>query len=82
MQYTVRGIPPTLDAALRESARTAGMSLNEAAVDIVTESFVETMKNGSMAFMLVSAANGELLDSSPTLDRFHPYRLGNTRSSV
>lgn len=33
MQYTVRGIPPNLDAALRERAREAGSSLNEAAVD-------------------------------------------------
>ena len=33
MQYTVRGIPPNLDAALRERAREAGRSLNEAAVD-------------------------------------------------
>jgi Antitoxin FitA-like, ribbon-helix-helix len=37
MQYTVRGIPPTLDAALRERARAAGMSLNEAAVDALAE---------------------------------------------
>ena len=37
MQYTVRGIPPNLDAALRERARTAGMSLNEAAVDALAE---------------------------------------------
>jgi hypothetical protein len=37
MQYTVRGIPPSLDAALRERARAAGMSLNEAAVDALAE---------------------------------------------
>ena len=37
MQYTVRGIPPNLDAALRERARAAGMSLNEAAVDALAE---------------------------------------------
>ena len=37
MQYTVRGIPPTLDAALRERARAAGVSLNEAAVDALAE---------------------------------------------
>ena len=33
MQYTIRGIPPAVDGALRESARAAGKSLNEAAVD-------------------------------------------------
>ncbi len=37
MQYTVRGIPPNLDAALRERARVAGMSLNEAAIDAMAE---------------------------------------------
>ena len=33
MQYTIRGIPPAVDGALRERARTAGKSLNEVAVD-------------------------------------------------
>ena len=33
MQYTIRGIPPALDEALREQARASGKSLNEAAVD-------------------------------------------------
>ena len=37
MQYTVRGIPATLDAALRERARVAGKSLNEAAIDALAE---------------------------------------------
>lgn len=33
MQYTLRGIPPAVDRALRKKARQAGVSLNEAAVD-------------------------------------------------
>lgn len=33
MQYTIRGIPDTLDAALRERARAAGKSLNEVAIE-------------------------------------------------
>ena len=33
MQYTLRNIPETLDAALRERARVAGKSLNEVAVE-------------------------------------------------
>jgi len=33
MQYTVRGVPPNVDAALRERARVADMSLNQAAID-------------------------------------------------
>jgi hypothetical protein len=33
MQYTIRGIPAAVDTALRERARAAGTSLNEAAVD-------------------------------------------------
>jgi hypothetical protein len=37
MQYTIRGIPPAVDSALRERARTAGKSLNEAAVDALAE---------------------------------------------
>ena len=37
MQYTIRGIPGAVDAALRRRARTAGKSLNETAVDALTE---------------------------------------------
>ncbi len=37
MQYTIRGIPAAVDTALRERARSAGMSLNEAAVDALAE---------------------------------------------
>ena len=37
MQYTIRGIPAAVDTALRESARAAGTSLNETAVDALAE---------------------------------------------
>jgi len=37
MQYTIRGIPAAVDTALRERARAAGKSLNQAAVDALTE---------------------------------------------
>jgi hypothetical protein len=37
MQYTIRGIPPELDAALRSRARESGQSLNEAAVEAMIE---------------------------------------------
>jgi len=37
MQYTIRGIPAALDAALRQRARAAGTSLNEAAVEALAE---------------------------------------------
>jgi hypothetical protein len=37
MQYTIRGIPAAVDLALRERARTAGTSLNEAAVEALIE---------------------------------------------
>ena len=33
MQYTIRNVPETLDAALRQSARQQGKSLNEVAVE-------------------------------------------------
>jgi hypothetical protein len=32
MQYTLRGIPPALDEAIRERARVEGKSINEIAV--------------------------------------------------
>ena len=38
MQYTIRGIPTAVDAALRQRARATGKSLNEAAIDALTES--------------------------------------------
>jgi hypothetical protein len=37
MQYTIRRIPPAVDAALRRKARAEGKSLNEAAVDALVE---------------------------------------------
>lgn len=37
MQYTVRGIPSAVDAALRQRARATGKSLNEATIDALTE---------------------------------------------
>lgn len=37
MQYTLRGIPPAVDSALRDRAKTAGKSLNEAAIDALAE---------------------------------------------
>jgi hypothetical protein len=37
MQYTVRGVPPALDEALRERARAAGKSLNEVAVEALAD---------------------------------------------
>jgi hypothetical protein len=37
MQYTIRGIPAAVDSALRERARAAGKSLNEAAVEALAE---------------------------------------------
>ncbi len=37
MQYTIRGIPPAIDSALRARTRAAGKSLNEAAVAALAE---------------------------------------------
>ncbi|HSY52219.1 MAG TPA: hypothetical protein VLC46_25685 [Thermoanaerobaculia bacterium] len=37
MQYTLRGIPEEIDAALRERARAAGKSLNEVAIEALAE---------------------------------------------
>lgn len=37
MQYTIRGIPPAIDEAVRERARTEGKSLNEVAVEALAD---------------------------------------------
>ena len=37
MQYTLRGIPPAVDLAVRERARAEGRSLNEVAVEAMAE---------------------------------------------
>lgn len=37
MQYTVRGIPPSLDVAIRERARKEGKSLNQVAVEALAD---------------------------------------------
>jgi hypothetical protein len=37
MQYTLRGIPPEVDLALRDRARKEGRSLNETAIDALVE---------------------------------------------
>jgi hypothetical protein len=37
MQYTIRGIPPAVDQALRKRARSTGKSLNEAAIEALAE---------------------------------------------
>jgi hypothetical protein len=37
MQYTIRGIPPAVDAALRARAQGSGKSLNEAAIEALAE---------------------------------------------
>lgn len=37
MQYTIRRVPPVVDQALRNRARSTGKSLNEAAVDALAE---------------------------------------------
>ena len=37
MQYTVRGIPKSVDEALRRRARVEGKSLNEAAIEALAE---------------------------------------------
>jgi hypothetical protein len=37
MQYTIRGIPQSVDDAVRERARVQGKSLNEVAVEALAE---------------------------------------------
>jgi hypothetical protein len=37
MQYTIRGIPPAVDAALRRRAKATSKSLNQAALEALME---------------------------------------------
>jgi hypothetical protein len=37
MQYTIRGIPPVIDEAVRERAKAEGKSLNEVAVEALAD---------------------------------------------
>jgi hypothetical protein len=37
MQYTIRGVPTAVDIALRQTARVAGKSLNETAIEALAE---------------------------------------------
>lgn len=37
MQYTIRGIPPAVDKALRKRAKSTGKSLNEAVIDALAD---------------------------------------------
>jgi len=37
MQYTIRGIPPAVDEALRKRAKATGKSLNETAIEVLIE---------------------------------------------
>ena len=37
MQYTVRGVPPALDRAIRKRARAAGKSINEVTVEVLAD---------------------------------------------
>lgn len=37
MQYTIRGVPPAIDQALRRRARSSGKSLNEAVLEVLAE---------------------------------------------
>jgi hypothetical protein len=37
MQYTIRGIPPAIDEAVRERAKAEGKSLNEVAVEALAD---------------------------------------------
>ncbi len=43
MQYTIRGIPPSVDRALRTRSRAGGVSLNEAIVEVLAEAAGSTI---------------------------------------
>ncbi len=37
MQYTIRGVPPAVDVALRKRARVTGKSLNDVVIEALAE---------------------------------------------
>lgn len=47
MQYTIRGIPRSVDRALRERARRENRSLNEVAVEALAEGLLVDEAPGS-----------------------------------
>lgn len=47
MQYTIRAVPPKLDAALRQQARSSGRSLNDTLLDALAKG---TGLHGGVAF--------------------------------
>lgn len=69
IQYTVRGVPPELDAELRREARATGKSLNSLVVETLEHAklpstdilhddldwFVGSMQNGGSDFDLAQA---------------------------
>jgi hypothetical protein len=61
IQYTVRGIPPDLDAELRREARAAGKTLNAVVVETLEQAKLpsETIVHDDLDWFVGSAPAGE-----------------------
>jgi hypothetical protein len=44
MQYTIRGVPPAVDAALRKRVRVSGKSLNQVVIEALAEGAVISLQ--------------------------------------
>ena len=52
MQYTIRGVPPEVDIALRRKAKQRKVSLNQVIVDELTQSAVGTARRADFSDLL------------------------------
>jgi plasmid stability protein len=66
MQYTIRHIPPELDKALKARARKLGKSVNQVALEVLTQSVGQSVKRRSLRGMPGAWSKKEAAD----LDRF------------
>lgn len=67
MQYTIRNIPASVDAALRRQAKRQGKTLNEVAVAAIAEGLgvsVEHSRRRSVRDILGACPRDEQLDAS------------------
>lgn len=66
MQYTLRGVPPELDRALRKRAKQLGKSVNQVTLEALAQSLSEPQRHRSLRGMPGSWSEAEAKE----FDRF------------
>jgi plasmid stability protein len=66
MQYTLRNIPPELDKAIRERARKLGKSVNQVALEALSQSLEQPLRHRVLRNMPGSWSRAE----AAAFDRF------------